>query len=283
MNPAGEQAQPQDIAADLVAMIGAQDGTTDKAQGHATESDSELDQFNPQPTDAPDVAARIKKLQQTMTKRTTEIANERRKIQEERDAYQKAMRDAEAYRVLKESQDPASAAMAHFGKRDDANGGGAKVPASKIIEGLKDKFDPATFDAIMQLADAMWDVKAERYQLPHYQQAIHQLFGDRTTNAWGQIVAEYGDDAGRWKEEAIKLHHSTGLPLKQALMAVSDGQAAISKLRAAVLDKKKRETTASSVAEQSVAPDRIKLTKEQRNQRIMEIARAAGIEQYSRP
>lgn len=277
---AGEQA-PADVAADFMKMLeGAQGGDPSEAASEQTvptdAGEVEGSEFQDQPTDTPDVTALKRQLRQTMTKRTTEIAQERRKLQEQSKAYEQAIRDAETLRALKEARDPAKAVEALFG----SNGGG--VSQAPSVEAYKEKFDAPTYEAILGLVNAAWLQNAKQHLSP-YQQALHQLVNDRTSSEVDRAIAEFGDDAGRWKDEALKLQQQTGLPFKKALLAVSDGQVALSKLRSAYLDKKKRETTQASVSEQTVSPNKIRLTREQRNAELLRRAQELGVDQFARP
>jgi len=277
-----ENAQPQDIAADLVKMIGDMSGngmiqdTVNEPNADASGAD-EQDAFATQPTDPPAFVERMLKARQTVTAKTTAIAREREKLQEQLRQAESDRRDAELFRALKQAPDPAKAVEAMVGPRVNGNGFNPEA----VLKSARDRFDEPTYQGIADIAKAIWMQEAAANLTP-YQQAIQTLIGDRSNNEWRQVQAEYGEGAGQWKDKALQIQQQTGLNLSDALLVASNGQSALSKVKAQVLDARKRAATPASVPEQTVSQPRIALTREQRTEMIRRAAIAAGNEQFSR-
>ena len=277
-----ENAQPQDIAAELVTMINNMPGngviadTAPTPNADASSAD-EQDVFATRPGDPPDFAERMLQARRTVTEKTTAIAREREKLQEQLRQADSDRRDAELFRALKQAPDPSKAAEALMGKTSSGNGFNPEA----VLRAAKDRFDEPTYQGIADIAKAIWMQQAAENLTP-YQQAIQTLIGDRSNSEWKQVQSEYGEDAARWKDQAVKIQQTTGLNLSDALLVASQGQVALSKVKAQVLDARKRAATPASVPEQSVSQPKIALTREQRTEMIRRAAAAAGNEQFMR-
>lgn len=287
-----ENGTPVDIAAEFAKMLGGggdgANASADPTNGisatdadmsaQSDDDDGDAQAFEVQPTDLPDVAELKRQLKRTMTKKTTALAREREQIAKQREEYQQALRDAETFRMLKEAQDPAKAVEGIIGNR--ANGGGDDP--TKILEELKGEFEPKTFDALQKLSEVMWRMNAQKHLTP-YQQFLHQLANDRASSEWKSAVAEYGDVAEKWKEKAAEIRQANpNLSLSDALLVASQGQVTLAKLKAKVMDAKRREPPIAPVPDASVqTTDKIQLTREARNQKIAELARSLGIKKYA--
>lgn len=276
------EATPQDVAADFLKMLDGQnpgiapDGAASVAasteQTDAAAGDG-LAEFQDAPTDTPDVAALKKQLRATMTRRTQEIAEERKRIADERRQYDE---DRALIKALKQAKDPVKAAEALLGNQQ---------PQRPNLDAIKGKFDDDTWNALQALVDAKladdWETK-RLPQLTPYGQALNQMLGERVSSQEAAAIAEFGDAATRWMDEARKFSQQTGVPIRKALITVSDGQVAIDKLRAAVLDKRKREVTQSSVPDNAVS--KIRLTRdemrEERNKKIKDLAAKYGAKEF---
>jgi hypothetical protein len=146
---------------------------------------------------------------------------------------------------------------------------------------LKGEFEPKTFDAITKLSQAI-ALQTIQQQVGPYAQIAQQYMSDRQNQQWRDAVSEYGDDAARWKSEAIKIAKETGLSLSNALLVASQGQVALGKIKAKIVEAKKRVPMPSSPTA-TEPTGRINLTREQRNQQIMQAAAALGMQKYARP
>lgn len=273
-----------DITAELAKMLETAAPQTADGMGDQTDGggDDELAQFQARPTDPQDVAERITQMRRTMTKRTTEIAQEKKRLAEKEAAIEQDRRDAEAFRMLKNSADPRKAAEAFLGA--GANGGGSD-PYAEVLERHKSTFEPKTYEAINELAEAKAAALIKQFEqkLAPYGQFLSKLAQDQGQNEWKSVVSEYGDEAERWKGAAAEIAKQTGLPMKDAILVASQGQIALSKIKAKVMEQRKRESPSSSIPQQAVASTGINLRREERNRKIQEMAAAHGIERFARP
>lgn len=261
--------------ADPITDNGADADTTAQTTGGDGEGD---DPYAIQPTDLPDVAALKRQLKGTMTKRTQQIAEERRRMQEERQQYQEAVRDAELLRALKQSPNPAEAAKALLA---NGNGGGANDIAATLKE-LEGEFEPKTLQGMAKLFQVLYTQNVQRDFLPHLND-LGQLKGDRVNNQWREVVSEFGDGANEFREAALKMQKETGLSARQCALLASDGMLKVNQIKAKVLDAKRRSTLSPSTPDKQAQPDKIALTREHRNRRIMAAAQAAGLDRLARP
>lgn len=236
------------------------------------------DPFAESAIDRPDIAALKRQLRGTMTKRTQEIAEEKRRIQEERQQYQEALRDAEILRALKQSPNPAEAAKALLA---NGNGGGANDIAA-VFKELEGEFEPKTLQGMAKLFQVLYTQNVQRDFLPHLND-LGQLKGDRVNNQWREVVGEFGEGANEFREAALKMQKETGLSARQCALLASDGMLKVNQIKAKVIDAKRRSTLSPSTPEKQTQPDKIALTREYRNKRIMAAAQAAGVDRLARP
>ncbi len=271
-----EDPTPTDVLADIEKLIGgpAQDGhSNDSGDQPASEGANDLAEFQDNPTDAPDVAQLKRELRATMTRRTTEIAAERKRIKEQAQSYEQDRRDAEMFRALKSAQDPEAAAKAMVGNRQSPNG---IVDPDAVLQKHKETFDAPTYEGIEAIARAVWLQEAKRNLSP-YQQAIESMIGERHQGEQAKVISEYGDDASQWIESAKAIQQRTGLSLKDAILVASEGKVALSKIKATVADARKRAATPPSVAPNSVTAQRkIGLTRDERTAIIKAAAARAA-------